>query len=51
MEKCDANDYFEKGLEMAISENNLELKVIDISKYNCIEVDFKEDLQNANNIV
>jgi choline kinase len=27
------------------------LKVIDISKYNCIEVDFKEDLKNANEIV
>ena len=51
LEKCDANDYFEKGLEMAIAENNLKIKVIDISKYNCIEVDFKEDLQNANNIV
>jgi choline kinase len=25
--------------------------VIDISKYNCIEVDFKEDLKNANEIV
>lgn len=51
LEKCDANDYFEKGLEMAIAENNLKVKAIDISKYNCIEVDFKEDLQNANNIV
>ncbi len=51
LEKCDANDYFEKGLEVAISENNLKVKAIDISKYNCIEVDFKEDLQNANNIV
>jgi len=51
LEKCDANDYFEKGLEVAISENNLKVKVIDISKFNCIEVDFKEDLQNANNIV
>jgi choline kinase len=25
--------------------------VIDISEYNCIEVDFKEDLKNANEIV
>ena len=51
LEKCDANDYFEKGLEMAIAENSLKVKVIDISKFNCIEVDFKEDLKNANNIV
>ena len=51
LEKCDANDYFEKGLETAIAQDNLKVKVIDISEYNCIEVDFKEDLKNANNIV
>ena len=51
LEKCGDNDYFEKGLEMAIAENDLKVKAVDISKYNCIEVDFKEDLQNANNIV
>jgi choline kinase len=51
LERCDDNDYFEKGLEMAIEENGLKLKAIDISKFNCIEVDFKEDLKNANDIV
>jgi len=51
LEECDDNDYFERGLEMAIAEDNLKLKAIDISKYNCIEVDFKEDLKNANKIV
>jgi len=51
LEKCGDNDYFEKGLEMAIAENKLKVKAIDISRYNCIEVDFKEDLRNANNIV
>ena len=51
LEKCGDNDYFEKGLEMAIAEDKLKVKAIDISKYNCIEVDFKEDLRNANNIV
>ena len=51
LEKCDANDYFEKGLENAIAQDNLRLKAIDISKYNCIEVDFEEDLKNANDIV
>lgn len=51
LEKCDDTDYFEKGLEMAIEENNLKIKAIDISKYNCIEVDFKEDLKNANKLV
>ena len=51
LETCDDNDYFEKGLEMAIANDHLKLKVIDISEYNCIEVDFKEDLKNANEIV
>ena len=51
LEKCGDNDYFEKGLENAIAEDHLKLKVIDISEYNCIEVDFKEDLKNANEIV
>jgi choline kinase len=51
LEKCDKDDYFEKGLENAIAQDDLKLKVIDISKYNCIEVDFKEDLKNANKIV
>ncbi|MFC2127592.1 NTP transferase domain-containing protein [Bacteroidota bacterium] len=51
LENCDANDYFEKGLEVAIAKDNLKLKVIDISKFNCIEVDFEEDLKNANDIV
>lgn len=51
LEKCDNNDYFEKGLEMAIEEDNIKVKVVDISEYNCIEVDFVEDLENANTIV
>jgi choline kinase len=51
LEKCDVNDYFERGLELAIAEDALKLKVIDISAYNCIEVDFKEDLESANEIV
>lgn len=50
LEKCNDNDYFEKGLEMAIAEDNLKIKALDISKFNCIEVDFKEDLDNANTI-
>jgi choline kinase len=51
LEKCGPNDYFEKGLEMAIAEDNLKVKAIDISKFNCIEIDFEEDLQNANKII
>jgi choline kinase len=51
LEKCDDNDYFEKGLETAIAQDKLKVRAVDISEYNCIEVDFKEDLKNANNIV
>ena len=36
---------------MGIAENDLKIKAIDISEFDCIEVDFKEDLQNAHNIV
>lgn len=50
LEECDDNDYFEKGLEKAIEYDNILVKPIDISKYSCIEVDFAEDLENANKI-
>jgi len=50
LEECDDNDYFERGLEVAIAKDNLKIKAIDISEYDCMEVDFKEDLENANNL-
>jgi len=50
LEICEDQDYFEKGLELAIQTKNLKIKAVDISKYNCIEVDFKEDLENAKNL-
>ena len=51
LEEVDDNDYFERGLELAIQRDNLKIKPIDISKYDCIEVDFKEDLANANQLL
>lgn len=50
LEECDDNDYFERGLELAIEKDSLKIKAIDISEYDCMEVDFKEDLENANNL-
>lgn len=44
------NDYFERGLELAIEEG-LCLYPIDISDLDCIEVDFAEDLERANAFV
>jgi choline kinase len=50
LEVCGQQDYFEKGLELAIRDEDVKIKAIDISKYDCIEVDFKEDLENAKNL-
>ena len=50
LEECDDNDYFEKGLELAIKKDGLKISAVDISEYDCMEVDFKEDLENANNL-
>jgi len=51
LEECDDNDYFERGLELGIEKDNLKIKAMDISKYNCMEIDFIEDLENANNML
>jgi len=48
--EVDDNDYFERGLELAIAEG-LRLFPVDISDLDCIEVDFAEDLERANEFV
>ena len=48
LENCDDNDYFERGIEMAIEQDDLQIKAVDISNFRCMEVDFKEDLEAAN---
>lgn len=50
LEECEDNDYFERGLEIAIEKDGLKISVVDISLFDCMEVDFKEDLANANNL-
>ena len=50
LEECDDNDYFERGLELAIEKDGLKISALDISQFDCMEVDFREDLENANNI-
>jgi CDP-glycerol glycerophosphotransferase len=50
LEKCDDNDYFERGIETAIAEDGLRVKPIDISQFNCLEVDFEDDLARANSL-
>lgn len=48
LEKCGDNDYFERGIETAIQEDDLKVKAVDISDFRCMEVDFEEDLAAAN---
>lgn len=48
LEECDNNDYFEKGIETAIQQDQIKVHAVDISKFKCMEVDFLEDLENAN---
>ena len=47
---CHDQDYFEKGLELAIKDG-LKVYPIDISDLHCIEIDYPEDLDSANNIL
>jgi choline kinase len=51
LEECDPNDYFERGLELGIEKDDLKIKAVDISQYNCMEIDFIEDLENVNNML
>ena len=48
LEECDEQDYFERGIEMAIEKDNLRIEALDISTRPVIEVDFAEDLVRAN---
>lgn len=49
--RVDDQDYFERGLELAIAENGLLLQPMDISDLYAVEVDFAEDLERANQFV
>ena len=41
-------DYFERGIELAIAEDKLHVEPVDISDLYAVEVDFAEDLERAN---
>jgi choline kinase len=51
LEECDDNDYFERGLELAIEKDGIKITAVDISAYNCMEIDFIEDLENVNKML
>lgn len=46
--ECDDQDYFERGIELAIAKDGLRVDALDISHRPVIEVDFLEDLVRAN---
>ena len=48
LEACADNDYFERGLELAIENEGIEIEPIDISDLFAVEVDFQADLDRAN---
>lgn len=50
LEECADNDYFERGLELAIEKDKIKVLPINISDHRCMEIDFKEDLDNANKL-
>ena len=49
--EVDAQDYFERGLEVAIADDGLAVLPVDISDLYAVEVDFAEDLERANEVL
>ncbi|MCB1135544.1 MAG: phosphocholine cytidylyltransferase family protein [Chlamydiia bacterium] len=47
LERCAPMDYFEKGLELSLSEG-LDLRAVVVPRDSAVEVDFPEDLERAN---
>lgn len=47
---CEANDYFEKAIEMCI-EDGMAVWSVPIPQDRCIEIDFAEDLEKANDLL
>jgi choline kinase len=48
--QVDDQDYFERGIELAIARDNLRFQAVDISDLYAVEVDFPEDLERANEL-
>ena len=51
LEEAGEQDYFERGIELAIEKDNLQVRPLDLSEYKIVEVDFDEDLTRANTFV
>jgi choline kinase len=48
LEECADDDYFERGLELAIEKAGIKIEPVDISDLFAVEVDFQADLDRAN---
>ncbi len=46
--RVDDQDYFERGIELAIEQDRLRFEPVDISDLYAVEIDFAEDLERAN---
>lgn len=49
--EAEDQDYFERGLELAIEKDGVRIEAVDISAYQVVEVDFEDDLTRANSFV
>ncbi len=50
LDAVDEQEYFEGGIESAIRGAGLRFRAVDISHFDCVEVDFADDLARANTI-
>ena len=48
LSECSDADYFERGIELAISHDSMRVIAVDIGEFFAVEVDFEEDLTRAN---
>ena len=48
LKRVDDEDYFERGIELAIEQDKLHIEPVDISDLYAVEIDFAEDLERAN---
>jgi choline kinase len=46
--KVGDQDYFERGIELAIATDRIRFEPVDISGLYAVEIDFAEDLERAN---
>ncbi|HEY5222950.1 MAG TPA: phosphocholine cytidylyltransferase family protein [Microbacteriaceae bacterium] len=48
LQRVEDQDYFERGIELAIAQDRMLVEPVDISDLYAVEVDFAEDLERAN---